>query len=224
MMIANSAFAQPIVGVSDLKIGMTIEEFTDTREIKSKIIRDISTQSSDDRMDEYLERASNMVWKQDSESNVDSYSKIYAPGIIDYKFGIQLGIKKVTGDTFHVTTRFYENKLISIRIKNPGTELEELLEAKYGKPKIENKTNTVICQNGYGAKSEHLKGSVADVWGDGKPIKARIYSVFYDCGKAFSEYYIEDVKKVAAVNSIEEKAEQKQKNIERSIKASSSKL
>ena len=224
MLLSGLVNAQPITGLGDIKIGMTVEEFLGSEELKNKNVRDISTQSHNDRMEELLKKSNNTIWKKDSESKVDSYLKIYLTGVIEYEFKIPLGVKSYSGDLHEVKAKFYDGKLISIRVPNAGTEFEELLTTKYGKPLKMDRTKTVICQNGYGAKSEHLNGSMASVWGEGKPIRAQVHWSFYDCGKGGSAYYIEDVKKVGTVEALERKAEQNQKNSETYNKASASKL
>lgn len=218
------AGAQPIVSVGDFKIGMTEEEFLDVQEIKIKNVKDVSMKTSDDRYLEYLGRPSNIVWKMNNESKNESYSKIYSPEITDYEFSMLLGVQNYGKDSHKITARFYENKLISIRIPDAGSDFEELLESKYGKPLKKDNATTVICQNGYGARSEHFNGSMTSVWGEGKPIKARIKGLFFGCGKFKSEYYIEDIKKVSIVDAIEIKAQKEHVSAEKNNKASSSRL
>ena len=167
LFLSSISNAQPIVGLGDFKIGMSLDEFLQVPDIVNLGVHDISTQTSSDYTDKILKRTKGKVWKQTSESAVDDYKKIYTPGIIDFEFSMALGIKSYSDDSYEVKLRFYENKLIQIKLPTIRLEFEDLLTSKYGKPIIENKTKKVICQNGYGAKSEHLDGSMYSKWGKG---------------------------------------------------------
>ena len=222
MLLSGFVNAQPITGLGDIKIGMTTEKFLSSAELKNKTVRDISTQLHNDRVAETFKIPINTIWKKDSESkDSDNYLKIYLTGVTEYEFEIPLGVKTNSGfDLYEVKAKFYDGKLISIRV--PNADFKELLTAKYGKPLQVDKTKKCFSQNEYGLR--HLNGSMTYVWGEGKPIKAQVHWFFYECGRVSTSYYIEDVKKVAAVKALEEKAVQEQKNAETNNKASASKL
>jgi hypothetical protein len=221
MLLSGFVNAQPITGLGDIKIGMTTEKFLSSEELKNKNVRDISTQLQSDRIKQTFEKSNNIIWKKDSESKVDSSFKIYLTGVTEYEFIIPLGVKTDSGvDLYEVKAKFYDDKLISIQV--PNADFKELLTAKYGKPLNVDKTIKCLSQNEYGLR--HFNGSINYIWGEGKPIKAQVHSFFYDCGRVSFSYYIEDVKKVAAVSALERKIRQEQKNSETNNKASASKL
>jgi len=214
-----------IVGLGDLKIGMTINEFLNISEIKSKVVRDISSQTLDERIDSLSGRGIDKVWKNNNQSKIDGYSKIYTENITDFEFLTELGLSKNEHDTNKVIARFFEDKLIGITVESVGKEFEEILIKKYGVPKNSEDLTVENCQNGYGAKSESLYGMKESIWGEEGGITAVVERLFPGCGRAvIISYIIKNSKTLENVLAIERKAKSDKKDSDLKSKASASKI
>jgi hypothetical protein len=172
--VSALANAQPITSIADLKIGMTEAQFFEISDVKSKEVRDKTDQPPSDWLSQHSGKDTGIVWKQTSKSTVDRYEAIHSPGIADYSFVMPLGVRSSQGESYNVVARFLENILIRVYVYKGGREFEEILERKYGRPGKEDKTKIEVCQNGYGAKTEHRYGALSSVWGQGSPIVAKM--------------------------------------------------
>jgi hypothetical protein len=223
--VSALANAQPITSLAELKIGMTEAQFLEISDVKSKDFRDITTQSSGDWLSQYSGKDTGIVWKQTNKSTVEPYLAIHSPGITDYSFVMPLGVSSSQGESYKIVARFFENILIRVYAYKGGREFEEILERKYGRPEKEDKTKIEVCQNGYGAKTEHRSGALSSVWGQGSPIVAKITWTTLDCGRAVSSRYsIEDVNRNIKAAEMEKRAKNEARDAEVGSKASSSKL
>lgn len=226
MSLTFSGFSvsQPIVAIGDIKIGMSEDEFLEVPEIKAKTLKDKSNQTSAENLEILRGKGFTKLWKTTKDSNVASYNRIYTTQVTNFEFAMPLGISNSQGDTYGIALNFFDGRLIEIRVDQAGVNFEKALEVKYGPAIMEDKTKSVTCQNGYGAKSEHLIGSLASIWGKDKPIEAKVYWTFFDCGERGSAYYIRDVKKVQQANELEKSAKKEATNADIKAKASSSRL
>jgi hypothetical protein len=222
IIFACAAIAQPIVSIGNFKIGMTEEEFNRLPDVKSKNIQDFSNYN--------FWIADSDIWRKTSESRNQKVSiRIYLSDHIEYQFKISTGIKDFMGkDSYEVTARFYKGELIEI-IVNTGsstTQFREILTEKYGTPLSINNMKKEICQNGYGARTEHNTGGLFWVWKEkNASVDASLMIVNFGCGKNAGAYYIvKDGSKADFVKNLEKEAEKNAKSEELKTKSSSSTL
>jgi len=212
--------AQPVVGVGDIKVGMTEMDFLQVSDIKSKSIQDFSGKKGD---------FFSIVWKRNSDSGNSAFGdKIYSKEYIKYYFKLETGVINHRGsDIYDVVANFYKGELISIDI-NVGVSANDfvtILSEKYGKPNFIDETKKSVCQNSYGAKTEHNDGSRYWNWGGGNHIVASIGMFAGDCGKNFaSTYSIKNIEKSNLIFNIEKNLAEDFKKSETKAKASSSRL
>ena len=226
LLLASAAIAQPIVGIGEIRIGMSEQEFLQTAEIKSKNLQDeslrkYSTSESD-------------LWKKTSDSIVPKHYetypelwKIYTPEYSEYRFKMSTGIKDFMGrDLYDTTVQVYKNEVIhiSIQISASATKFIDILNAKYEKSVVKDNMTKETCQNGYGAKTEHNKGYIANSWGESNKISAMVMLSSSNCGKYAGASYSISGEKRSQVSEIERKAKQEAKSNETKEKAASSKL
>ncbi len=217
--LMHTANAQNIVGVGNLRMGMTEAEFLELPEISSKLVRD-----AEDKNYKQDDRA---VWKKTNESKVASYEKIYSPDYVVYEFDMAIGIKDYAGnDNYKVSAKFVKRKLIHIQVfLTGGYDVEKLLSEKYGQPNVLDKMKKVVCQNGYGAKSVHSDGFIAFEWGAKTKNNASLLIGSSDCGKLItSSYSVEDGKKYSQILEAERRIEKNIEKEELKNKANASKL
>lgn len=220
VIFASSVMAQPIVSIGNFKIGMTEEEFKEVPDIKSKKIQDFNNYG--------YKSTDSDVWRKTNESRNSTYSRIYLPELIEYSFKMATGVKDYRGkDLYDATAKFYKNELISINlnISISSSQFREILTEKYGKPFTENNMKKEICQNGYGAKTEHNDGSLSWIWKETGPIQASVSITSFSCGKYSGAFYnIANSSINNIVSSLEREAEKNDKIEEMKKKASSSTL
>jgi hypothetical protein len=200
ILLLGSANAQPIIGIGDFKIGMSITDFLNAPEIRSKIVRESSAGDILSQMND-----GGTVWKTDNKSRVEDYRKIFSAGISKYEFKMSLSESEINEQG--LSAEFYEGLLIKLTV-NRGFSLKflDILKNKYGEPKVTNKMKSVVCQNGYGAKFERNDGSLHYEWGSENPINAEIVVLSLSCGKFFSILYtVKDVVKANLVFQAEQK-------------------
>jgi hypothetical protein len=206
---------------------MSTEEFLDAQEIKGKSVRDVSTKTREDRLAGYRGKPGNTVWKQDSESKVESYLKMYTPEYVVYEFNLSTGVKDHAGiDSYDATAWFYKNELINISLNlSTISPFRDILTQKYGNPRTRDNMKKEICQNAYGAKFEHDSGDISWIWGGVGPVIGSLTFSVGECGKKVSsKYKILNSGKIITVIELESKARQDAVNEEKKSKASSSKL
>ena len=212
-----TSFAQEIKGIGDFKIGMSLEEFLDLPLIKGKNMQDKANRK-------YTTEESDL-WKTAVDSQVEKYQRIYSVDVVKFEFRAPMGIPNFMGkDSYVITTKFFKNKLAQVNVSEAGMEFKEILTTRYGKPINEDKIKFVTCQNGYGAKSSHLDGSKAIIWGKGKKITATLHSFYYDCGKGGTSYWVEEGAIVKALDRVDENGRKALEAEESKTKASASKL
>ena len=226
LLLASAAIAQPIVGIGEIRIGMSEQEFLQTAEIKSKNLQDASLRKHS--------TSGSDLWKKTRDSVVpESYArfpehwKIYTPEYSEYTFKMSTGIKDfMDRDSYDTTVQVYKNEVIyiSIQISSSATKFIDILNAKYEKSVVKDNMTKETCQNGYGAKTEHNTGYIANTWGQSNKISAMVMLSSSNCGKyAGASYSISDEKRMQ-VSEIERKAKQEAKSNETKEKAASSKL
>jgi hypothetical protein len=226
LLLASAAIAQPIVGIGEIRIGMSEQEFLQAAEIKSKNLQDASLRKHS--------TSGSDLWKKTQDSVVpESYArfpehwKIYTPEYSEYTFKMSTGIKDfMDRDSYDTTVQVYKNEVIyiSIQISASATKFIDILNAKYGKSVVKDNMTKETCQNGYGAKTEHNTGYIANTWGQSNKISAMVMLSSSNCGKyAGASYSISDEKR-SQVSEIERKAKQEAKSNETKEKAASSKL
>jgi hypothetical protein len=228
LLLTNTALAQQIVGIGDLKIGMSEQEFLELPEIKVQTIQDAGKKNLP---------FNSSVWKKTSSSipperfainpQLSKLWKIYSTEYITYDFTMSTGIKDEFGkDEYPTLVEFYKNEMISIRLilETTFNQFDEVLKAKYGKPTIKNNLKKETCQNGYGARTEHDNGNIMSVW-EGQPIEAYLMIRTTGCGKYITKHYrIENSKKKSALDDLESKGKDGISSQDIKSKASSSKL
>lgn len=231
LLLTMLAQAQEIRGVGNIRIGMSESEFLELPEIKSKNIQDAGKKKWDSNDGD--------VWKKTSESIVpESYAqtpyywKIYTPDYVKYNFQMATGIKNDSRDKdlYDAAAEFYKGELIKIKLSIPPAtsffQFKDVLTEKYGKPTRRNNMSKVICQNGYGVKSEHDDGYITLDWGSDKDqIEASLMISNRDCGEhSFSSYTILHKQKNTLVSNLERKAQDSAQKEVIKTKATSSKL
>jgi hypothetical protein len=219
-----TSFAQEIKGIGDFTIGMSLEEFMDLPLIKKKNIKDKTG-------NEYGMSDANSVWKTTVDSQVEEDYRVYSADVVKLEFKAPMGVPKKffgksDGDSYDVTTLFYKGKLtkVHVYIGNEGMEFKNILTTKYGKPIKEDKTKSVICQNGYGAQSPHLDGLVFDIWGKGAKITATLQHFFHDCGYGSQSYWVEEGAIVNIMDRIDKNGRKALEAEDAQAKAAASKL
>jgi hypothetical protein len=175
--------------------------------------------TSDTKFDEYL--AGGRI----KDSSV-GFSKIYSPDIEKYEFITSLGIKDFRGkDEYKISTTFFKGRLIFVGTSDGNRDFEKILTEKYGKPFVEDKSKIEICQNGYGAKSEHINGSINHYWGRGNAVEAKYYIGNFSCGKyPYSGYEVYSPREKAQVDAIQAEGRKSFESEDTKSKAASSKL
>lgn len=218
---SSFAVAQPIVGISYLRIGMVESEFLELPEIKEKNLQDFAdfkgvTLDAD-------------IWRQTNETpNSIAGSRIYLPDYVEYKFKMERSIlSSGAGDSYGITAIFYKKELIKLELKTaPSTaEFIDVLTEKYGKPIIVDKMKKEVCQNNFGGKSMHNSGEFSWSWRGKGPVKAMVRINQFGCGKyVASSYTVEDAKKIELAYKLEREAEINNKKTEAKTKAAASTL
>lgn len=218
----SAAIAQPIVSIGTFKIGMTEAEFRELPDIKSKTVQDFSNYS--------FRSSDSDVWRNTNESQNPTYKhrRIYSPGYVEYTFKMPTGVKDLMGkDSYGARAIFYNDQLIEIRldISASASQFRDILTEKYGKPIFKDNTTKEICQNGYGARSEHNTGSLYWTWKEKGPVEAVVSMTSFGCGKySGAGYTVSDAQKIRFARNLEREAEENSKNEDTKRKASSSVL
>lgn len=225
--IVSQVNSQPILGIDEIKIGMTENEFTKLPEIRSKIIK--NAQDSTYALDEKI------VWKTTIDTRLLSRNpnifQIYTKSIITYEFSMPIGIKNINGiDSYSAKAFFYNGELVELGLYldfpyNDSDNFIKILASKYGNPLIEDMTGIATCQNSYGAKSQHLEGTKLWIWGAKSKITAIVIITNRDCGrKKGARYSIYDSNRYTEALGKNKKYKEEEEN--KSIKdlTSSSKL
>lgn len=216
MCATATSFGQEITGISDFKIGMSMEEFLELPLIKEKNIQDKASQTSS--------TCELCVWKTSVDSPVDKYIRVYSADIVQFEFKAPMGVPKTfKEDSYDTKIQFYKGKLASVYVFDTQN-FYELLTAKYGRPIEEDKTKLVKCQNGYGAKSEHFAGTNSSIWGKGKKITATLREFFWGCGRGDRSYTVEDVAIAKILHRIEESGRKALEAEDAKLKVGASKL
>ncbi len=84
-----------------------------------------------------------------------------------------------------ITIKFYNDSLYSLECKG-SSELDDALDTKYGKAKIEEDTKIIYCQNNFtGAKIQHQENDFTKTWRKDKQV---------ECWRLLSNYYNDDCK------------------------------
>lgn len=213
--------AQEISGVGDFKIGMTEADFLESADIKSKIQQDAAKKSL---------RYSNIeLWKKTNESGVESSKKIHIPEYVEYEFMMPIGIKNDFGkDSYETTASFYRGNLFSIKVSLSNASFltfQEALTEKYGKSIHSDKMKKVICQNAFGAKTEHSDGIMTWRWGDKTKVGAILIVALAGCAKGSNvSYSVADTSLDTTVMELNQKAKLSVEKEETKSKASSIRL
>jgi hypothetical protein len=228
--LCGAAIAQPIIGIGELNIGMTMIDFLELPEIKSMGIHDISERTSLDISSTNVRASKGKVWKNTQKSEINyGVKKIYSSDITEFEFLMSTGV--VSSSTFKTdwypfVIRFFNNELIRIsitQIEPDSQKFIQLLTDKYGGPTKDEKTNPTLCWSKFFQEElTYLNGSIVYNWGS-KAVKAQIRTNQY-CAKKSTEYYIIDEIKDSLVNKIEQKIEREINEAESKKKASSSRL
>jgi len=226
LLLASAAIAQPIVGIGELKIGMSEAEFLQAAEIKSKNLQDASSRKYSTSESDLWKKTSDSIVPKDYERYPEMW-KIFTPEYSEYTFKMSTGIKDfMDRDSYDTTVKVYKNEVIaiSIQISASATKFIDVLTAKYGKSVSKDNMTKETCQNGYGAKTEHNTGYIANTWGQSNKISAMVMLSSSNCGKYAGASYSISSEKSSQVSEIERKAKQEAKINEAKEKASSSKL
>lgn len=224
-------WAQNVEGIGDFKIGMSITQFLENQSIKVKTLRD--------RVNTYEFPKLNEVLKVSMETKFEEYlaggvikdpsigfHKVYSTDIEKYEFFYPLGVNNFMGkDEYKMEATFFKGRLIFLGTKDGNSEIKKILVEKYGAPIVEDKSKMEICQNGYGAKTEHMNGTINSFWERGKPIEAKYYFGNFSCGKyPHSGYEVYSLKEYSEVNLIQQQGRIKFESEEAMNKAGRSKL
>ncbi len=220
MLFSVMAQAQEIQGIGDIRVGMSEAEFLELPDIKSKNIQDAANKGhrSDRDMRKITSESQISVW----------YSRIFTPEYVKYEFKMATGIKDYSGkDVYDATVEFYKGELIKIMLNTSASvsNFKDILTEKYGKPTVIDTMKKEICQNSYGAKTEHNTGSIIWGWGDNGQIEASMTISSFGCGKFSASFYtISHSKKSSLVIDLERKSRQDAEKEQLKEKAGSSKL
>lgn len=189
---------------------MGVNEFLELPTVKGKSIREKTKTYESPKSFEVLKITSSTKFDEyllegRIKDPAAKHNRIYSSDIEKYEFVVSLGIKDVTGkDEYKMNATFYKGGLIFIGTRSANREFERILTEKYGKPVIDDKSKIEICQNGYGAKSEHINGSIDHYWGRGKAVEAKYYIGNFSCGKyPYSGYQVYSPKENLQVDSIQ---------------------
>ena len=216
ILVASSVFSQKITGFGEYKIGMSSSEFLSLDEIKILNLKDkIKKMYVPDGGD---------LWKTTSDSDLEAGWKVYSPEVIKFEFNLATGIENGDKGSYRAEILLYKNKLVNLIIFKPPTEFEKILTEKYGKPKHIDKTKKVVCQNGYGAKTEHFDGLVTEHWADKGDVIAELEHAYYDCGKVTWGYTVKNKNTHKILTLIEENGLKSERSGDAKLKAAKSKL
>lgn len=226
----SAVFAQNIEGIGDFKIGMSSNEFLEIPVIKDKNIRDKSKSYESPKSGEVLRINANTRFDEymsggikDSGANL---SRIHSSDIEKYEFIMALGISDIINkDEYKLSATFYEGVLVSIRVGNGNSEFKKILIQKYGNPIIEDKSKIETCQNGFGAKTDHINGSINSYWGRGEAVEANFTTGNFSCGKyPYSSYEVYNPTKKSKVDAIQLEGFKRLRQEELKNKAGASKI
>ena len=226
LLLASAAIAQPIVGIGEIRIGMSEEEFLQAAEIKSKNLQDASLRKYSTSESDLWKKTSDSIVPKDYERYPEMW-KIYTPEYNEYTFKMSTGIKDyMDRDSYDTTVKVYKKEVISISILISASSIKfiDILNVKYGNSIVKDNMTKETCQNGYGAKTEHNTGYIANTWGQNNKISATVMLSSSNCGKYAGASYSISSEKNSQVSEIERKAKQAAKSNEAKEKASSSKL
>ena len=131
-------------------------------------------------------------------------------------------------DLYDVKIQSYKGKIYEINLDiSPGQkEFLKILTNKYGAP-IEtfNSLKMITCQNGFGAKSEHVDGLRTQAWGSKSVITAQIFEFFSQCSENIGIHYqIFDKKLKILVLQLENRAKREFDAADMKAKSGSTKL
>jgi hypothetical protein len=189
---SNMAAAQPIVGLGELKIGMSEEEFLDVPDIKRRrIIPGESTGALPWEIFLFRKTSDSMPakYRQDLEN-----WKIFSPDHTQYELSMAVGVKDKSGrDLYKTWMSFYKTKLVKILvdIKSESKTFIEIIETKYGAPVVTDRLKKEVCEDDNGKKTEYYGGSMDFDWGQKAPITASVFFSSF-CGSVVGRYEISD--------------------------------
>ena len=217
LVFSFNAQSQIITGIGDYKIGMAADSFLEIPAIKNKLLEEKTTSM--------LVPEKINLWRTNSASNINGHQRIYSADVVKYEFLTSIGIPKASGeDSYWIEVFFYKDLLASVRIIDTESTFEDILTQKYGKPQYENKTKKVVCQNGYGAQSTHLDGTIYWKWKSGRSITAEYAYSFFSCGKSGGSYTVSNKEIMKIIDQVETKLKKEKDLKELQNKSKESKL
>lgn len=204
MLLSSASIAQPITGIGEIKIGMTETNFLSLSDIQSRKIEDGGGLK-------YLADDS-LLLVITSKTEENKYERIYDSDHKKYRLKMSTGVRHQfdESDLYDVTIESYKEKIYEINVDiSPGQkEFVKILTNKYGEPvETFNSLKMITCQNGFGAKSEHVDGMRTRAWGSKSVITAEIFEYFNRCSTSIGIHYqILDKKIKTLVRQLEERA------------------
>lgn len=169
LLIATNVYSQQIIGIGDLKIGMSNEQFLSLPDIKLKRIGEKNRFAVKPNANEILR----MTVDTQLEAGFFLGLRVYSSDIIKYEFLYALGMPNYSGkDEYRIEATFYKDKLSKIHVWDAVLSFKSILEQKYGQPVVKDDTKIEICQNSYGAKTEHTSGTKYHKWGENESVEA----------------------------------------------------
>ena len=216
LFLTSIAHSQEIKGIGEFKVGMSIDEFLELPSIKTKNLSD--------KNEDMVYVKGNELWRIMAGQTVNEYERIYSPDKVSFELETPIDIP-TEGTLYRAKIVFYKGLMASIDIQNAIFDFKEILTERYGKPTFKDNSHWVVCQNGFGAKTNHVEGSLTSTWGRGGKIIAEFNSSSSSCGQSvFVFYTVENPLTVKIMEKVEEKMKKTAESINLKNKASGSKL
>jgi hypothetical protein len=224
-----NAYCQQVLGVGELIIGISSEQFLKLSQINSKYLRERPKLFEKPNHDEIIRLTDGTIYDMytgGQKLSVPKSLKIFSPDVVRYQFVYPLGIPRGSeGDTYEIRATFYKDKLSDVVIDRANLEFKRLLTEKYGKPVSVNSSKMEMCQNSFGAKSEHMTGVIRDVWGGDGEIQANFSVSSSNCGKYSAiRYSVSSALDLKEIDKIQNEGERKLEELELKAKSIGSKL
>lgn len=206
-------------GLGEFKIGMSIEQFFELPIVKNKKFSEKT--SADYSLKEFN------LWMTTSDTEVlSNFQKVFSKEVVKFELNAEIGIKKrTTGrDSYKTTIYFYKDKLAIVNVDDVEWEIESILKEKYGNPVVINDAKVVICQNGYGARTQHLRGTITSKWGKSNKNIAEHKRMYFNCGDETETYTVFDSVNAKIINKSQEVGLKTALDADKKVKIGESKL
>lgn len=173
VLMGHSAAQTVPIGVGSIVLGMNKDGF-----IKAASINPINCETYRDPKGEKKRRGLDaldaeqwyLCWRLPRTFRTGSYERIDVENVSYEVIWVQANLSEpgqfVDSVGFSITGFFLNDRLVRLEIFEPNVSLE-ILEKKYGAPKVVENTKVEICTTNIGIRVPNKIGSVSSIWKEG---------------------------------------------------------